>query len=127
MSATIHESGATARTDQQTSQDIGSLLRVDTFDCPAEHAAAFEDRLSVIHGYFDTLPGCLYNRVAAATGESEDMVKFVTMVEWRDRASLAAAKAAVNAFYAQSQFDPAQFMAARGIRGNFGTYQALKI
>lgn len=55
------------------------------------------------------------------------MVKFVTMVEWRDRASLAAAKATVSAFYTQSQFDPAEFMAARGIRGKFGTYQALTI
>lgn len=36
-----------------------SIFRIDRFDCPVTHQRAFEDRLAIIHGYFDTLPGCL--------------------------------------------------------------------
>ncbi|SMD16650.1 antibiotic biosynthesis monooxygenase [Rhizobium sp. RU36D] len=121
MSATVLEFGGSASDTLAKTKDK-SVIRVDLFDCPAEHAQAFEDQLSIIHGYFDTLEGCLYNRVAARAGESEDMVKFVTMVEWRDRQALAEAKTAVSTFYAQTGFNASEFMASRGIKGDFGTY-----
>lgn len=103
-----------------------SILRIDTFDCPLAHQAAFEDRLSLIHGHLGTLPGCLYNRVVRSAGENADMVKIVTIVEWRDRQALDAAKSAVGAFYAKSGFDPAAFMAERGITGVFGVYRPME-
>lgn len=105
---------------------VSSIFRIDTFACPTVHQAAFEDRLAIIHGYFDTLPGCLYNRVAVSAGENGDMVKIATIVEWRDRQALDAAKSAVGAFYAKSGFDPAAFMAERGITGVFGVFRPME-
>lgn len=122
MSATGLKPGLSAVGDMATAANERSVLRVDTFDCPAEHAGIFEDRLMVIHSYFDTLEGCLYNRIAARSGDDDARVRFVTLVEWRDRQALAEAKAAVAAFYAQSGFDPASFMKAHGITGDFGTF-----
>ena len=105
---------------------VSSIFRIDTFACPTVHQTAFEDRLAIIHGYFDTLPGCLYNRVAVSAGENGDMVKIATIVEWRDRQALDAAKSAVGAFYAKSGFDPAAFMAERGITGVFGVFRPME-
>lgn len=56
-------------------------------------------------------------------GKREDMVKIVTIVEWRDRPALDAAKVAVAEFYAKSRFNPGEFMAERGITGEFGLYR----
>ena len=100
--------------------ESASLFRIDCFECPPDHVRAFSDRLAIIHGYFDTLEGCLYNRVAVAPGPST--VKIVTIVEWKSAAALTAAKEAVDQFYSVDGFDPKIFMAERGITGEFGLY-----
>lgn len=99
-----------------------SIFRIDRLECPVGHRAVFEERLALIHGFFDTLPGCLYNRVTMAPSENEGMVKIVTIVEWQDADALGAAKMAAQAHYAQSGFKPADFMAEHGISGEFGTF-----
>lgn len=101
--------------------DLQSIFRIDRFDCPSEHRASFEDRLHIIHGFFDLLPGCLYNKVAVT--EENDRARVVTIVEWRDRQALEEAKAAVAEFYRRTDFNPVAFMAERGIAGEFGTYR----
>ncbi|MBW8300638.1 MAG: antibiotic biosynthesis monooxygenase [Hydrogenophaga sp.] len=122
MNATVQHPIDTTAGETLAVPSVSRVFRIDTFACPTAHQSAFEDRLAIIHGYFDTLPGCLYNRVVAAAGENDDMVKIITIVEWRDRQALDAAKSAVGAFYAKSGFDPAVFMAERGITGVFGVF-----
>lgn len=108
-------------TSPDTAGNRQSLFRIDRFECPVEHIGAFENRLAIIHGYFDTLDGCLYNRVAVALDGSS--VKVATVVEWRDAEALQAAKTAVSAFYAKSGFNPARFLAEHGIVAEYGTYR----
>lgn len=122
MNATVQHQIDTTAGETLAVPSVSRVFRIDTFACPIAHQSAFEDRLAIIHGYFDTLPGCLYNRVVLSAGENGDMVKIVTIVEWRDRQALDAAKSAVGAFYAKSGFDPAAFMAERGITGVFGVF-----
>ncbi|RYB97028.1 hypothetical protein [Ciceribacter ferrooxidans] len=102
-----------------------SIFRVDRMTCPADHRLALEDRLAIIHGYFETLPGCLYNKVAIADGG--ETVHLVTIVEWESQKALADAKAKVAEFYGAIDFDPKAFMAERGIVAEFGTYAGLAI
>lgn len=102
-----------------------SIYRIDSFDCPPQARRAFEDRLAIIHGYFDTLPGCLYNRVVVS--ETDEALRIVTVVEWRDKASLEGAKAAVAEFYRAEKFEPAAFLAEHGIKGNFGTFRTVPL
>ncbi|MBO3759026.1 hypothetical protein J5J10_14155 [Ciceribacter sp. L1K23] len=102
-----------------------SIFRIDRFDCPRDSLAAFADRLALIHGYFDTLSGCLYNRVAIM--EVEDRIEVVTVVEWENAASLRQAKAAVDAFYESTQFEPAAFLAENRIAGHFGVFQMMPL
>ena len=108
-------------TSSHTAGNRQSLFRIDRFECPIEHIGAFEDRLAIIHGYFDTLDGCLYNRVAVAVDGPS--IKVATVVEWRDAEALQAAKAAVSAVYAKSGDNPARFLADHGIRAEYGTYR----
>lgn len=126
MNATLQHQIDTTAHEAMAARSPSSIFRIDTFTCPRVHQPAFEDRLAIIHGYFDTLPGCLYNRVVLSAGENGDMVKIATIVEWRDRQALDAAKSAVGAFYAKSGFDPATFMAERGITGVFGVFHPVE-
>lgn len=126
MNATLQHQIDTTAPEAMMARSASSIFRIDTFACPMAHQSAFEDRLAIIHGYFGTLPGCLYNRVVLSEGENDDMVKIATIVEWRDRQTLDAAKSAVSAFYAKSGFDPAAFMAERGITGVFGVFRPME-
>ena len=98
-----------------------SIFRIDTFRCPTKHIQAFTDRLAIIHRHFDTLDGCLYNRVVVSPGQEE--VKVATVVEWRDAAAMAGAKAAVSKIYAKEDFDPQAFMAGLGITSEMASYR----
>ena len=130
MHATLHDAPAT-RDDNATDRaahaprGTDTLYRIDRFLSPGDQQGAFADRLAIIHGHFSSLPGCLYNRVAVSPADKDGMVSIVTIVEWRDRAALDGAKAALADHYARSGFDPAAFMAERGIQGEFGLYRPM--
>lgn len=102
-----------------------SLFRIDRFECPKENLTAFEDRLALIHGYFDTLSGCLYNRIAVM--REDERIEIVTIVEWESEAALREAKTAVANFYEKTGFDPSTFMAERGIKSHFGLFYPLSL
>ncbi|MCL6706068.1 antibiotic biosynthesis monooxygenase [Pseudomonas sp. R2.Fl] len=102
-----------------------SVFRIDRFECPKESLTAFEDRLALIHGYFDTLAGCLYNKVAVTI--DGDRIEIVTIVEWEDEAALRQARSAVANFYEKTGFDPAAFMAERGITGKLGLFHPVSL
>lgn len=102
-----------------------SVFRIDRFECPKESLAAFEDRLALIHGYFDTLPGCLYNKVAVMI--DGDRIEVVTVVEWENEAALRQARSAVANFYGKTGFDPGAFMAERGITGRLGLFHPVSL
>lgn len=101
------------------------VMRIDHFTCPVAHLSVFTQRLAIIHGYLETLEGCLYSRVGVSHADGSATI--VTVAEWRDREALVEAKAAVNRFYEKLGFDPAAFMAGHSIKGTFGTYDALTL
>lgn len=101
------------------------VMRIDRFTCPVVNLSVFTEKLATIHRYLETLEGCLYSRVGVS--EADGNATIVTVAEWRDRAALVEAKAIVNRFYEKLGFDPAAFMAGHGIKGEFGTYDALTL
>ena len=98
-----------------------SLYRIDRFTVPEHARAAFLERLVVIRDFLQSRPGCLYNRIAEARRE-DGTLAMMTIVEWKDRAAMDAARAAAKAFYDEAGFDPARFMAALGIEPDFALY-----
>jgi hypothetical protein len=116
---------AAADNNSAESASTSHVMRIDRFTCPVVHLSVFTGRLAIIHRYLETLEGCLYNRIGVS--EADGNATIVTVAEWRDRAALVEAKAAVNRFYEKLGFDPAAFMDGHGIKGEFGTYDALTL
>lgn len=103
------------------SDTSASLYRIDRFTVPGHARDAFLDRLVAIRDFLQDRPGCLYNRIAESTRE-DGTVSMMTIVEWKDRAAMNAARAAAKAFYDETGFDPAAFMASLAIEPDFGLY-----
>jgi len=66
-------------------------------------------------------PGCLQHRVLTRHGDGAGY-DVVTIVEWADRAAIAAARAAVERAYAAEGFDPAAYMDGLGVTRSMGLY-----
>lgn len=98
-----------------------SLYRVDRFVVPEAARDAFLERIVVIRDFLAGQPGCLYNRIAESHRE-DGLVSMMTIVEWRDRASMESARAAAKAHYAATGFDPQAFMTELGIDPDFGLF-----
>ena len=102
-------------------QAPNSVFRIDRFSVPPAAAPAFMARLRRIHGWLDRQAGCLQNLVLVASEPSAEF-NVLTLVEWEDAQAFALARTAVQARYAQEDFDPAAFMRALGVRADLGSY-----
>lgn len=104
-----------------TSAAPAPVYRLDHFVVPAAAMPAFTERLRLTQQALDTMPGCKQNLVLSRIGASGEY-DIATLVEWESAEAVAAAKAAMQQRYADSGFDPAQFMRELGIRADMAAY-----
>ncbi|KRD39036.1 hypothetical protein ASE35_01280 [Lysobacter sp. Root916] len=97
------------------------VYRLDHFVVPAAAMPAFIERLRYTQQALDALPGCKQNLVLSRIGASGEY-DIATLVEWESADAVAAAKAAMQQHYAETGFDPAQFMRELGIRADLASY-----
>jgi heme-degrading monooxygenase HmoA len=98
-----------------------SVFRIDRFVVPSSTVPAFIERLHHIQRTLGTMPGCQQNLVLTQKGGSGES-NMVTVVEWTNAQSMAAAKAAVEKIYAAQGFDPSAFMQKLEVRADLGVY-----
>lgn len=99
-----------------------SIYRVDRFVVPETARNTFLERILIIRDFLETQPGCLFNRIAESRNEDETL-SMMTIVEWRDRQAMAAAREKAKAFYEETGFAPKAFMAELGIEPDFGLFE----
>jgi len=99
-----------------------SVFRVDKFAVPAEAMPAFLERLHWVDRVLGKMPGCLQNMVLTQSGATSEY-NVTTIVEWEDAEAMAAAKARVQARYAEEGFDPPAFMQGLGVLADMGLYR----
>lgn len=98
-----------------------SVYRIDQFVVPVEALSAFMERLHHTQHLLSSMPGCRQNLVLTRTsGSGESNV--MTLVEWMDEQTFAAAKTAMQQRYATEGFDPAAFIQELGVRPDMGVY-----
>ena len=66
--------------------------------------------------------GCRQNLVLTQPDLAGEF-NVMTLVEWSHESHFAAAKAVMQARYAQERFDPAAFMQQLGVQADLGTYR----
>jgi heme-degrading monooxygenase HmoA len=98
-----------------------SVFRIDRFAVPSSAVPAFIERLHHIQRTLGTMPGCQQNLVLTQKGGGSES-NMVTVVEWTNPQSMAAAKAAVEKIYASEGFDPSAFMQMLGVRADLAVY-----
>lgn len=104
------------------SPTAASIFRIDRFVVPAEALPAFMERLRFTQRTLDTLPGCKQNLVLKQEGTPGEF-NIITLVEWNDGEAIAAAKATMQAKYAEEGFDPAAFIRKLGVQADMGVYR----
>jgi len=103
--------------------DRAPVYRIDRFNVPAHAFPAFMARLRLTQQLLDKLPGCRQNLVLTQPDLAGEF-NLMTVVEWSNESHMAAAKAAMQARYAQERFDPAAFMHELGVQADLGTYRS---
>jgi len=98
-----------------------TVFRVDKFAVPRHALPAFIERVCHIDQLLAAMPGCRQNLVLTGAAQGDE-VNVVTLVEWASTEAMAAARAAVQARYAEEGFDPSAFMRQLGVRADMGTY-----
>lgn len=99
-----------------------SIFRVDRFVVPAEALPAFMERLRFTQQTLDTVPGCKQNLVLKQEGGPGEF-NIITLVEWSDAEAITAAKATMQAKYAEDGFDPVAFMQQLSVQADMGVYR----
>jgi heme-degrading monooxygenase HmoA len=110
--------------DESSASQSTSVFRIDRFVVPVNAVPAFIERLHHIQRTLGTMPGCQQNLVLIQKGVSGES-NMVTVVEWANVQSMAAAKAAVEKIYAAEGFDPSAFMQKLGVRSDLGVYSLM--
>ena len=97
--------------------------RIDTFTLPEAARPEFERRSLQTIALLRQQPGFVrdtwFEKIAG-----DGSVDVVTMVEWRDEASIRAAGAAVRAMHAANGFDAAAFARGHGIVESKAVYES---
>jgi heme-degrading monooxygenase HmoA len=104
--------------------DRRPVYRIDRFNVPANALSAFVERLHTTQRALDQLPGCRQNLVLRQPDLAGEF-NVMTVVEWTDESHMAAAKATMQARYAQERFDPAAFMQELGVQADLGVYRSV--
>jgi heme-degrading monooxygenase HmoA len=110
--------------NESSASQSTSVFRIDRFVVPVNAVPAFIERLHHIQRTLGTMPGCQQNLVLTQKGVSGES-NMVTVVEWANVQSMAAAKAAVEKIYAAEGFDPSAFMQKLGVRSDLGVYSLM--
>ena len=98
-----------------------SVFRIDRFELPAravDLTATFLARVEETHALLRGCEGYRTDRILVERGGTG----ILTLVEWRDDAAIAAARARVDAARTGSGFDPQTFLRETGISAVFATY-----
>ena len=103
-----------------------TVFRVDKFHVPESSRRAFIARLRAVHAFLDQSDGCLQNHVLEQVSGS-GRYNVVTLVEWRDEASYAAAREAAAARYRAEGAEPQAILADLGIDADLGIYHAVGV
>jgi hypothetical protein len=99
------------------------VYRIDRFNVPAHAFAPFMERVHLTQRLLDKQPGCRQNLVLTQPDLAGEF-NVMTVVEWSDESSLAAAKAMMQRRYAEERFDPAAFMQRLGVQADLGVYRS---
>ena len=117
-------SSLSGATQMFTATADAPLYRIDKFLVPIVAKADFLQRIQRTHALLDSLAGCQQNLVLLGA-ENGQQLELVTVVQWRNADACAAAKAVVQAHYAEEGFDPGAFMRALGVRADIGSFQVI--
>lgn len=85
------------------------LTRVDTYRVPLGATDEFLASVMHVHDLFAGMEGCVVNRVLRRCDTGGDWT-YATVVGWRDRTALEAARASVKAMHATAGFDSAEML-----------------
>lgn len=106
-----------------TAPSSPSLFRTDNFVVPPRALSAFMDRVRRVDRELASLPGCRQHLVLVRQDHEGADAHVVTIVEWSDAHAMSAARAHMQARYAEEGFDPAAFMRSLDVRADMGTYR----
>ena len=96
-------------------------FRIDAFTVPEAARPEFERRSRQTHALLRQQAGFVRDHWFEKVS-GDGTIDVITMVEWRDEASIASAIPVVRAMHAATGFDPAAFCRENGIVANLGVY-----
>lgn len=108
--------------DSSPASHASALFRIDRFVVPAEALPDFMERLRFTQQTLDTVPGCRQNLVLKQE-DGPGQFNIITLVEWSDAEAVEAAKAVMQARYAEEGFDPAAFIRKLKVQADMGIYR----
>lgn len=108
----------------QASVESARAYRLDRFIVPHSAREEFLPRIHSIHALLKTQPGFIQDFLLEQPIDDQ-CFSLVTLVEWQDQASIAAARMEVKARYEKTGFNPQQAMEQLGITMEMGNYKSL--
>ena len=99
-------------------------FRIDVFAVPGSARSEFERAMTRNLAFLRTLPGFRGHEVFEKTA-GPGRFDVVTVAAWESQQAMDSASVAVRDYYREIGFDPAPFMAERGIAGEVATFRAL--
>lgn len=97
------------------------LLRIDRFEVPLSVRDEFMARIAETHAVLHTQPGLNFDRIVERRGADGSAI-IITIAEWNSAEAIDTAAAAVMRMREATDFSPAAFIEANGIRADIGVY-----
>ncbi|MAZ82871.1 MAG: antibiotic biosynthesis monooxygenase [Hoeflea sp.] len=97
------------------------LLRIDRFEVPLSARDEFMTRIVETHAVLHSQPGLNFDRIVERRGDDGSTI-IITIAEWKSAEAIDAAAAAVRKMREATDFSPAAFIEANGIRADIGVY-----
>ncbi|HET9155764.1 MAG TPA: antibiotic biosynthesis monooxygenase family protein [Myxococcaceae bacterium] len=99
-------------------------FRIDVFAVPDSARSEFQAAMTRNLAFLRTRPGFRGHEVFERTA-GPGRYDVVTVAVWESQAAMDRAAAGVRDYYREIGFDPAHFMAERGIAGEVATFRAV--
>ncbi|MFJ2988196.1 antibiotic biosynthesis monooxygenase [Collimonas sp. NPDC087041] len=100
------------------------IYRVDKFIVPAAAQQEFLARVRATHALLRSLPGCTQELLLEQTS-GPGSYNYVTLMGWKDQASIDAAKIEVQKLHAKTGFHPQELFSRLGIQADLGNYKTI--
>lgn len=100
------------------------IFRVDKFIVPENARDEFLSRIMETHRILRAQPGFLQDSILEQT-DGPGKYNIVTIAEWKNQESIAAAKEVVQEEHAKSGFSPQQTMERLGIQADIANYTSV--